>query len=68
MVHDLQDQIASQVTLSPEGSKRVRIFEIDKDGRRQKEFTGTEMLGNLHDVDMYAEVGGMCLNKSGFTC
>jgi ubiquitin carboxyl-terminal hydrolase 7 len=59
MVHDLQEQIASQVALSPDGSKRVRIFEIDKDGRRQKEFTGTEMLGNLHDVDMYAEVGRM---------
>jgi ubiquitin carboxyl-terminal hydrolase 7 len=56
MVHDLADQIAQQVTLSPLGSKKVRVFEVDRDGRRQREFTGTEMLGNLSDVDMYAEV------------
>jgi len=55
MVHDLADQIAHQVTLSPHGSGKVRVFEISKDGRRQKEFTGTEMLGNLSDVEMYAE-------------
>lgn len=56
MVHDLADQIAHQVTLSPHGSGKVRVFEISKDGRRQKEFTGTEMLGNLSEVEMYAEV------------
>ncbi|KAF8319268.1 cysteine proteinase [Clavulina sp. PMI_390] len=55
MVHDLHDQIAAQVKLSPDGSRKIRVFEVDKDGRRQREFTGTEMLGNLHDVDMYAE-------------
>lgn len=55
MVHELQDQIASQVTLTPDGSKRIRVFEVDRDARRQREFTGTEMLGNLHDVDMFAE-------------
>jgi ubiquitin carboxyl-terminal hydrolase 7 len=56
MVHDLADHIAHQVTLPSHGSGKVRVFEISKDGRRQKEFTGTEMLGNLSEVEMYAEV------------
>ena len=56
MVHDLAEHISRQVTLSPGGSERVRVFEVSKDGRRQREFTGTEMLGNLSDVEMYAEV------------
>src|ERR1700733_10403413 len=66
-VHDLQDQIAFQVNLSPDDSKRrVRVFGIDKDGRRQMEFTGSGIVGSLPDVDMYAEVrrlrtNSMCL-------
>lgn len=56
MVHELAEQIAKQVTLTPTGSGKIRIFEISRDGRHQREFTGTEMLGNLPEVEFYAEV------------
>ncbi|KAJ8502185.1 hypothetical protein ONZ45_g11886 [Pleurotus djamor] len=56
MVHDLAEHISKQVTLSPEGTTRIRIFEISKDGKTQKEFTGSEMIGNIPDpVELYAE-------------
>ncbi len=58
MVHDLADHINRQVTLTPEGSNKIRVFEISKDGRRQKEFTGAEMLNSLSDSEMYAEASG----------
>lgn len=56
MVHDLQEQIAKKVTLTDGGSGKIRVFEVSKDLKQQKEFTGTEMLGNLPDSDFYAEV------------
>ena len=43
--------------LTPNGTQKIRIFEISKDGRSQREFTGSEMIGNIPDpVDLYAEV------------
>ncbi|KZS99041.1 cysteine proteinase [Sistotremastrum niveocremeum HHB9708] len=54
-VHDLTDHLAKQVTLSPGGTGRIRVFEISKDGRSQKEFTGSEMIGNIPEVELYAE-------------
>ncbi len=57
MVHDLGDHLAKQVTLSPGGTGKIRIFEISKDGKMQREFTGSEMIGNIPDpVELYAEV------------
>jgi ubiquitin carboxyl-terminal hydrolase 7 len=56
MVNDLQEYIAKQVTLSKGTTGRIRVFEISKDGKHQKECLGTEMLGNLADVEFYAEV------------
>lgn len=57
MVHELADHLSKLVTLTPNGSHRIRIFEISKDGKMQKEFTGTEMIGNIPDpVELYAEV------------
>jgi hypothetical protein len=33
------------------------VFEVSKDGKTQKEFTGSEMIGNIPDpVELYAEV------------
>jgi hypothetical protein len=33
------------------------VFEVSKDGKTQKEFTGPEMIGNIPDpVELYAEV------------
>jgi len=56
MVHDLTDHIAKQVILSPTGSGKIRVFEVSKDGKTQKEFTGSEMIGNIPDpVELFAE-------------
>ena len=56
-VHDLADHLAKLVTLTPTGTQKIRIFEISKDGKTQKEFTGNEMIGNMPDpVELYAEV------------
>ncbi|KAF9453207.1 cysteine proteinase [Macrolepiota fuliginosa MF-IS2] len=56
MVHELADHLSKHVTLTPNGSHRIRIFEISKDGKMQKEFTGTEMIGNIPEpVELYAE-------------
>ncbi|VDB82829.1 unnamed protein product [Peniophora sp. CBMAI 1063] len=55
-VHELADHIAHDVTLSSGGSGKIRVFEVAKDGKTQKEFTGSEMIGNIPDpVDLYAE-------------
>ena len=57
MVHDLAENLSKQVTLTPGGTGKIRIFEISKDGRTQREFTGSEMIGNIPDpVELYAEV------------
>jgi Ubiquitin-specific protease C-terminal len=55
-VNELSENLAKQVTLIPEGSSKIRIFEISKDGKSQKEFTGSEMIGNIPEVDLFAEV------------
>jgi ubiquitin carboxyl-terminal hydrolase 7 len=55
-VHDLADHLAKQVTLSPGGTAKIRVFEVSKDGKFQKEFTGSEMIGNIPEpVELYAE-------------
>jgi Ubiquitin-specific protease C-terminal len=57
MVHDLADHLGKLVSLSSNGTGKIRIFEISKDGKTQKEFTGSEMIGNIPEpVDLYAEV------------
>lgn len=57
MVHDLAEHLAKQVKLSPTGTGKIRVFEVSKDGKTQKEFTGSEMIGNIPDpVELYAEV------------
>ena len=56
MVHDLADNLAKEVKLSAGGTGKIRIFEISKDGKTQKEFTGSEMIGNIPEpVELYAE-------------
>ena len=67
MVHDLTDHLAKQVTLTTGGTGKIRIFEISKDGKTQKEFTGSEMIGNIPDpVELYAEVrvSNVCATNS----
>ncbi|THU99317.1 cysteine proteinase [Dendrothele bispora CBS 962.96] len=55
-IHELADNLSKQVTLTPGGTGKIRIFEISRDGKTQKEFTGNEMIGNIPDpVELYAE-------------
>lgn len=57
MVHDLADHLAKLVTMAPGGTGKIRIFEISKDGKTQKEFTNSEMIGNIPEpAELYAEV------------
>ncbi|THH20676.1 hypothetical protein EW146_g701 [Bondarzewia mesenterica] len=58
MVHDLADHLSKQVNMATgsAGSGKIRVFEVSKDGKTQKEFTGSEMIGNIPDpVELYAE-------------
>ena len=65
-VHDLSENLAKKVTLNPGGTGKIRIFEISKDGKSQKEFTGSEMIGNIPDpVELYAEVREKVLRRIG---
>lgn len=57
-VSDLADHLAKQVTMvsGGPGSGKIRVFEVSKDGKTQREFTGSEMIGNIPDpVELYAE-------------
>ncbi len=65
MVHDLADHLAKQVKLAPDGTGKIRVFEVSKDGKTQKEFTGSEMIGNIPDpVELYAEVGRFACRRN----
>ena len=55
-IHDLSEQLAKKVSLSPGGTGKIRIFEITRDGKAQREFTGAEMIGNIPEqVELFAE-------------
>jgi ubiquitin carboxyl-terminal hydrolase 7 len=57
MVHDLAEHLVKDATMSQGGSGKIRVFEVSKDGKTQKEFTGSEMIGNIPDpVELFAEV------------
>ncbi|KAJ3479232.1 hypothetical protein NLI96_g9207 [Meripilus lineatus] len=56
MVHDLTEHLGRQAKLTPGGTGKIRVFEVSKDGKTQKEFTGSEMIGNIPDpVELFAE-------------
>jgi hypothetical protein len=52
-----EQHLAKDITLSPEGSRRIRFFEITNAGRRKdRDYGGSEMIGNLPEgVEIYAE-------------
>ncbi|KAH7107494.1 cysteine proteinase [Auriculariales sp. MPI-PUGE-AT-0066] len=55
-VHELATQLAKLVSLTPDGSNTIRVFEMSKDGKHQREFSATEMIGNIPEVaELYAE-------------
>lgn len=56
IVGELTEHLSKQVTLSPGGTGKIRVFEISKDGKMMKEYTHSEMIGNIPDpVELYAE-------------
>ncbi|EJD52931.1 cysteine proteinase [Auricularia subglabra TFB-10046 SS5] len=55
-VHELAEQLSKLVTLTPNGSGKIRVFEVTKDGKHQREFSATEMIGNIPEpAELYAE-------------
>jgi len=55
-VNDLCNELAKCVKLTPNGTNKIRVFQISKDGKRQEEYTGNEMIGNIHDnTELFAE-------------
>lgn len=56
-VDQLGEQLMKQVTLTPDGSGRIRFFEFTNLGRRKtNDFSGGEMIGNINDGnEIYAE-------------
>jgi len=57
-VSEVSEHLRKLVSLSPGGTGRIRVFEISKDGKTQKEYTHSEMIGNIPEpAELYAEVG-----------
>lgn len=53
---DVADALAKLVQLNPEGSRKIRIFEIAHSGRHQRECIPSEMIANLREpTELYAE-------------
>ena len=53
---DVGEQLLKVVKLQPGGSGRIRIFDASSSGRSQREYTSSEMIGNLPEpAELYAE-------------
>jgi ubiquitin carboxyl-terminal hydrolase 7 len=53
---DVSDALGKLVTLSEDGSHRIRIFDISQNGRHQRECTSSEMIANLREpTELWAE-------------
>ena len=51
------ERLLSEMKLQPGGSGKIRIFDISQSGRSQREYTSSEMIGNLTDpAELFAEV------------
>ena len=54
---DVSDNLLKAVKLSEKGSGKIRIFDIGSNGRQQREYTSSEMIGNLTEpAELFAEV------------
>ncbi|CAD6570825.1 MAG: hypothetical protein TREMPRED_006048 [Tremellales sp. Tagirdzhanova-0007] len=50
------ERLLPEVKLQPGGSGKLRIFDISSSGRSQREYTSSEMIGNLTDpAELFAE-------------
>lgn len=55
-INDVIDQLAKEVTLTPDGTQRIRIFEVTPSMKQQRELHGVEMIGNISEsADLFAE-------------
>lgn len=53
---DVSDALSKLVTLSEDGSHRIRIFDVSQNGKHQRECTSSEMIANLREpTELYAE-------------
>jgi len=53
----VSDNLLKAVKLSEKGSGKIRIFDIGANGRQQREYTSSEMIGNLAEpAELFAEV------------
>lgn len=55
-VNDVAEQLSKLVTLRPDGTKRIRIFEITYNNRQQREYQGGELIGHIPELtEIFAE-------------
>lgn len=55
-VHELAEQLSHLVPLSPNGTRRIRIFETVAQGKQQHELGPSELVGTLPDnAELFAE-------------
>ncbi|KAE8245144.1 hypothetical protein A4X13_0g6070 [Tilletia indica] len=55
-INEVVDQLTKVVTLTPEGTNRIRIFEVVANGKQQREFGPAEMIGNINEnTEIFAE-------------
>jgi ubiquitin carboxyl-terminal hydrolase 7 len=61
--NDVSENLSKIVKMPPGGSGRIRIFDISSSGRSQREYTGSEMIGNLQEpAELFAEVSRLSLS------
>jgi ubiquitin carboxyl-terminal hydrolase 7 len=56
LVNDLCNELAECVKLTPNGTNKIRVFQISKDGKRQDECMGNAIIGDTADnAELFAE-------------
>lgn len=54
---DVADALSKLVELSPNGTGKIKIFDISPNGRQQRECTSSEMIANLREpAELFGEV------------
>jgi ubiquitin carboxyl-terminal hydrolase 7 len=56
LISGLCNELAKRVKLTPNGSNKIRVFQISEDRKRQEEKTGDEVIGNIpENAELFAE-------------
>ncbi|CAD6985631.1 unnamed protein product [Tilletia controversa] len=59
-INEVIDQLSKVVSLTPTGTQRIRIFELVSNGKQQREFGATEMIGNINEnAEIFGEEVGV---------